>query len=260
MEYLHKVEENTFGDLLWNIPERASGIINVIGGNASNFRTPVKIAEFLQASYPLKSVNLVLPDELSSKLPVLDNVIFLSSTEAGSLADGAEIKNIILSADANVMIGDLSKNSITKKAIIEACDFDAEKPLYISRDTVDIVADGANDIILTNENLVFFATIAQLQKLFRAVYYPKVLLVSQPFIQITETIHKFTLSYPISIITFHSGQIIIAKNGQIYAVPLDKTHYSMLNLWSGELVARIAALNLYNPNNFLNATALAILL
>lgn len=36
MDYLHKITDNHYGDLLWNIPEQASGSINVIGGNASS--------------------------------------------------------------------------------------------------------------------------------------------------------------------------------------------------------------------------------
>lgn len=259
MDYLHKITENTFGDLLWNVPEQASGSINVIGGNAMNFRTPVKIAEFLTKSYPLKSVNLVLPDALSSKLPPLGNLIFLSSTESGSFKDADEITKTISAADVSILIGDLSKNSVTKKAIATACDL-AEKPLYVTRDAVDLVAESATDALLMNENLVFFASVSQLQKLFRAVYYPKMILMSSSLIQVAEALHKFTLSYPVSIITFHNNQILIAKNGNINAVPLENTHLTPLNLWTGELVAIIAALNLYNPNNFLAATTLATLL
>lgn len=259
MDYLHKITDNPYGDLLWNIPEQASGSINIIGGNASSFRTPVKVAEFLAKSYPLKSVQLVLPDALSAKVPPLDNFIFLSSTESGSFRDGAELAGAIFAADASILIGDLSKNSVTKKAVASACD-SSEKPLYITRDATDLVAESATDALLMNENLVFFASIPQLQKLFRAVYYPKMILMSSSLIQIAEALHKFTLSYPVSVITFLGEQILIAKNGEINAIPLENTHFTPLSLWTGELVAVIATLNLYNPANFLAATSLATLL
>ena len=44
MEYFEKVEENIAKDLLWHMPERKQGVVNVIGGNGQNFRTPVKVA------------------------------------------------------------------------------------------------------------------------------------------------------------------------------------------------------------------------
>ena len=109
-----------------------------------------------------------------------------------------------------------------------------------------------------NEKLIIFASMAQLQKLFRAVYYPKVLLLSQSLVQVAEALHKFTLSYPISIITFHSGQILVAKNGNVNVVPLEKSGYSPITIWNGELAAKIVALNLYNPDNFLVTTTTAL--
>ena len=105
-----------------------------------------------------------------------------------------------------------------------------------------------------NENVTLMASMAQLQKLFRAVYYPKMLLLSQSLIQVAETLHKFTLSYPTKIITLHSDQILIAENGQVKAIQLAKTNYNALSFWQGEVAAKIVALNLYNPNNFINAT------
>ena len=109
-----------------------------------------------------------------------------------------------------------------------------------------------------NENLIFFASIAQLQKLLRAVYYPKMLLLSQSLVQVVDILHKFTLSYPISIITLHNEQILIVKNGNVKGVPIIKSGYSPFMLFQGELAAKIVALNLYNPNNFLNATISAV--
>ncbi len=259
MDYLHRITDNTYGDLLWNIPEQTAGSINVIGGNAGSFRTPVKVAEFLAKSYPLKLVSLVLPDALSSKLPPLDNLVFLSSTDSGSFSDGDEIAKTITATDASILIGDFSKNSITRKAVADACGL-ADRPLYITRDAVDLVAESATDTLLMNDHLVFLASVSQLQKLFRSVYYPKMILMGSSLIQVAEALHKFTLSYPISIITLHNGHILIAESGDINAIPLENTHLTPLSLWTGELIGIIAALNLYNPANFLAATTLATLL
>ena len=258
MEYLHKIEKLEGGeDLLWNIPEQKQGDINIIGGNLQNFRTSVKVAEFLTANYPLKTINVVLPDALKNKLPPLPNLVFLSSTDSGSLANATEITNTLDSADFNLLVGDFSKNSITTQAITEACQR-TTKPTIVTRDTVDLLTEGKTERILMNENLILMGSMAQLQKIFRAVYYPKVLLLTQSLMQVAEAIHKFTLSYPVSIITLHDGQIIIAKNGELNVVPISSTKYSPLSMWDGELAARIMALNLYNPNNFNKATTVAL--
>ncbi|MBQ2673040.1 hypothetical protein IJG01_03690 [Candidatus Saccharibacteria bacterium] len=256
MEYFEKLDAPQT-DLSWNIPEQKQGTVNIIGGNSQNFRTEIKIAEFLTSSYPIQALNVVLPDALKTKLPPLPNLLFLSSTDSGSLADGAELTSAINRADANLLLGDLSKNSVTSKVIASACT-SAEKPLLITRDAVDLITENANDRMLMNENLFFFASLPQLQKLFRAVYYPKMLLMSQSLIQVAEVLHKFTLSYPISLVTLHDGQILIAKNGMVKAIELTKSGYSPMMFWNGELAAKILALNLYNPHQFIDATITAI--
>lgn len=257
MEYFEKIEKKPTDNLEWNIPERKQSIVNIIGGNLQNFSTPAKVAEYLIKSYPIKTVNLVLPDVLKSKLPPLDNLIFLPSTESGSLMGKKELTEAINMVDFNLIIGDLSKNSVTTKAVASACQ-NAEKPIIVTRDAVDLITEGQLDRILMNENLILMASLAQLQKVFRTVYYPKVLLLSQSLMQVVEALHKFTLSYPVAIATLHGGQILIARNGKVLAVPLEKTNYSPLSLWNGEVAAKIMALNLYNPNNFLKATLVSL--
>lgn len=258
MKYFEKVEENIAKDLLWNIPERKQGVVNVIGGNSQNFRTPVRVAEYLTKKYPVETVNLILPDALKNKLPPMPNFKFLESTETGSFADDTELVANMNSGDYNLLIGDLSKNAITGKAVVSAC-ASSEKPILLTRDAVDLVADNNPEEILLNEKLVIFGSLAQMQKLLRAVYYPKMLLLSQSLVQVTEVLHKFTLSYPVNIVTLHNGQILVAKDGVVKAVPMEKSGYSPIMLWSGELAAKIVALNLYNPNDFISATIAAIL-
>ena len=256
MDYLHKIEKVEGEDLLWNIPEQKLGIVNVIGGNLQNFRTPVKVTEFLATSYPFEKTNLVLPDTLKTKLPSLDNLVFLKSTDSGSFADGEELLSKMDQADFNLLIGDLSRNAITGKAVQSACHLSA-KPTLITRNTVDIIADGQAERILMNSNLMIMGSVVQLQKLFKAVYYPKMLMPSQSLVQVAEALHKFTLSYPIGLITLHDVQIIVAQNGIVNVLPLKNTSYSPITIWDGMLASKIVALNLYNPNNFLEATLVA---
>ncbi len=259
MDYLHKITENTYQDLFWNIPEKKQGSVNVIGGNLQNFRTPTKIAEYIVSKYPIEKVNLVLPDVLKSKLPPLDNLIFLPSTETGSFADGDLLLETYNSGDYNLLVGDFSKNSITGKAVASACK-NAAKPLILTRDTLDLLSEEKLERLLMNDSIIMLGSLAQFQKIFRAVYYPKVLLLSQSLVQVADAIHKFTLSYPISIITLHNGQILIARNGNVNVVPLENTDFSPITLWSGEFASKILVMNLFNPNNFIDAATGALFL
>lgn len=259
MDYFEKIESAPQDDLIWNIPEQKQGTVNIIGGNAQSFRTEVKIAELMTEKYPINTLNLVFPDALKTKLPPLPNFIFLPSTESGSFAESQELVDVLNKSDYNLILGDLSKNSITKKAISSAYK-SSEKPLLVTRDGVDAVIDNQAERILMNENLILLASMTQLQSIFRAVYYPKMLLLSGSLIQVAEALHKFTLSYPVKIITLHNNQILIVESGSVKAVPLDKTGYTPLSIWQGELAASIAALNLYNPNHFSDAGIAALLI
>ena len=148
MDYLHKFSDNPYEDLYWNIAEQTKSIVNVIGGNSQNFRTSVKVSEYLTKEFPV-DVKMVLPDALKNKLPPLDNIIYMDSTDSGSFDDSDKFKDLVESADYNLMIGDFSKNSITEKAIKNAC---LKGKIVITRDAVDALSNSAPDKDLMNEN------------------------------------------------------------------------------------------------------------
>ena len=206
--------------------------------------------------YPVETINVVLPDALKDKMPPLPNFVFLPSTDSGSFS-GEGVAEAINSADFNLLIGDFSKNSITSKEIPGAVK-STEKMTLLTRDTVDLIAEGNPERLLMNENLIIMGSMPQMIKLLHSVYYPRMLTLTQSLIQVAETLHKFTLSYPTSIITMHNGQVLVANAGKVVAVPLEKTGYSPLTFWSGELAAKIMAMNLYNPNNFISASVASL--
>ena len=257
MDYFEKLEKNPYEDLKWNIPERKQGIVNVIGGNGQRFRDEVKVAEFLEANYPLQEVKVVVPEALRGKLPDLPNFVFLPAVESGSFDESQGLIDAFGASDYNLVLGDLSKNAVTGKAIASACR-NAEKMTLITRNAVDLLAENSPERWLMNENIVIFASVMQLQKLLRAVYYPKMLLASQSLVQVSEVLHKFTLSYPVGVVTLHDGQILVAKDGMVKAVALVNSGYSPIMFWSGELAAKIVAMNLYNPSQFISATVCGV--
>ena len=135
---------------------------------------------------------------------------------------------------------------------------DSKKPVILTRDAVDLAAEGKMERLLMRENLTIFGSVPQWQKIFKNVLYPKILIASQSILQVAEAFHKFTLSYPVQVVVFHDGQILISKNGKVILIPLIQTKYSPLTIWNGDLACNIVALNLYNPDKFLEATAAAV--
>ncbi len=246
-----------FENLSWNIPEQKTGTVNIIGGNSQSFVAPIKTAEFISSNYPISRTNVILPDSLRNKVPPLPNIIMLESTDSGSFAKDKDLEKIIENADFSIFAGDMSKNSITTVAISEAIK-NTSTPIILARDSLGTVLPEAASII-ERENLFIMGSMLQLQKLLRAIYYPKMLLLSMPILPAIELLHKFTISYPATIITFHENQIIVASNGKIITTPIEKTSYTPLTLCDGTLACKIAAFNLYNPNQSLEATSAAIL-
>src|SRR5574344_67303 len=216
--------------ILWNLPQQETGILQVVGGNSQNFSAEIKTTEFLN-TLDLKEVRLLLPDALSKKIPPISGINFAPSTDSGSFAKSDILNRSIKSADATILSGDFSKNSITSAAMTDAIKLSSptilnktteekDKLVVITRDAVDSLSDTAADFMERN-NLIFVASMAQLQKLFRSLLYPRMIMLSSPIFPVIETLHKFTLSYKTTSLTFHQNQIIIASLGKINTVPID---------------------------------------
>ncbi len=261
--YWQKQTQPLFAELSWNIPEQKTGQVTVIGGNSQNFSAIIRISEFLSQNFPFQQVSTLLPDSLRNQLPPLSNLNFAPSTTSGSFAKSAPLNSALSDSSSTILAGDLSRNSATAIALTEAITSSLKSnatpaPLLITRDAVDLLAP-SSDQILQHPSLFLVASMAQLQKVFRAVYYPKMILLSEPLVPVIETLHKFTLTYPTTILTFHQDQILVANSGHIVSTPITRTTYSPLSLWSGQLAAKITAFNLYNPNKPLEATTAAVL-
>ena len=274
LSYWQKAKQPLFTDLIWNLPERKTGRVAVLGGNSQSFSTPIRISEYLARQFPIQTVATLLPDALRPQLPPLPNLTFFPSTASGSFDRSPALRAALADPDAALFIGDLSKNSATTIALAEAirpaqlkhpADQGTTAPhsatpsplLVLARDSLDALAPEAGNW-LNRDHLVIVASLLQLQKLLRAIYYPRMIMLSQPLVPALETLHKFTLSYPVTLCTFHQGQIITAHQGQVITTPLELTTYSPLTLWSGQLAANLLALNLYNPSHPLEATTAAL--
>ena len=258
MDYWKKQTEPLFKDLEWNFPEKKSNTVSIIGGNSNNFSNIIKLAEYLSTTYPVNEVKITLPDALKNQLPPLPGLNLVKSTDSGSFAKSIELNSVLKTSDFSILAGDFSKNSATTIALSEAAS-GADCPLVLTRDAVDLLTPEMPNLI-EEHRFIILASMAQLQKLFRALLYPKMVLLSEPLLPTLETLHKFTLSYENStIITLHQNQIIIANGGKIITTPIDKTKYSPLTLFTSHLPVDLTAYNLWNPGAPLEASSAALL-
>lgn len=255
LDYWIKSDKAIDENIFWNVPEQRTGILQIIGGNSNNFSTEIKQTEFLN-TLSLKEVRLLLPDSLRTKIPPVPGINFAPSTESGSFDKSSELKFAINDADITLLSGDFSKNSITSVALTSAIK-ESTKPIIIARDTIDVVSESAEEFI-EKGNITIVATMSQLQKLFRNLMYPKMILLSSPLVPIIETLHKFTLSYPVTILTFHQDKIIVAKDGKVSTTSIESTNYTPLGLFVGNLPCKVASLNLWNPGKTFEATQSAL--
>ncbi len=90
----------------------------------------------------------------------------------------------------------------------------------------------------------------------QSVYYPKILSFSMQLMQLVETLHKFTITYPIGLVTFHQNQLIIAKGGEVVTQEFDDP----MMIWRGTTATRAACYLLWEPKKPLEAITASILL
>ena len=219
--YYKKQEKALFSDLEWNIPEQKQGEVVVLGGNVQNFSIVSRTVGVIATSFPVNQVTAVLPDALRGKIPSgTTGVKFLPSTDGGSFRKSAELRDALSGVDFSLIIGDLTRNAETATGVAEAV-ATTEKPVMITRDAVDLLASEMANF--AQKDLIIFGSMIQMQKMLRAMYYPKMLLLSMPILPAVEVLHKFTLSYPWTIVTLHQGIVLVAYNGEVVGTPLGMT-------------------------------------
>lgn len=258
MTYWQKQTADTplFPDVEWNRPERRdlAGKLGIMGGSSLSFAAAAesyKIAKETGAG----EVRVLLPDALRSKIPAsMVDVTFGATTPSGGLAADAKIDVTALQAWADVLLlcGDAGKNSQTA-ILYEELVASYERPIVLTRDAVDLLQNSAA-AVLSNPDVVLVLSFSQLQRLFRAVYYPKMLTFSMQLAQFVETLHKFTVTYPVTIVTLHAEQLIIARGGDVIT-----QHWTdPMRIWRGHTAAKAASYLLWTPQAPLKAVAASV--
>ena len=72
--------------------------------------------------------------------------------------------------------------------------------------------------------------------------------------QFIETVHKFTISFPVTLVTLHADQLVIAKDGEVVTQPWSDP----MRIWRGHTAAKAASYLLWTPSKPLEAIGSSI--
>jgi hypothetical protein len=245
-----------FPDVEWNKPERRDqrGRLGIIGGNKAGF-AGVASSYSTACETGAGEVRVLLPSALKSVIrQSIPDTIFAASTPSGGLASDAKADMDALGhwASGVLLVGDAGRGSETA-VVYERFIAGYSGPLTITRDAIDLVKNNAH-LLVERPDTLYVASFAQVQKLFQGVYYPKILTFRMQLLQLVDSLHKFTLTYPVTIATLHAGHLVIAHGGHVVSQEYD----SPMRIWRGETAARMATYWLWSPDTPLEATATSI--
>lgn len=245
-----------FPDVEWNKPEQRSqaGRLGIIGGNKLGF-AGVGEAYGAAISSGVGEVRVLLPDVLKKTIPaMMTEVIFGATNPSGGLASDAKIELATLGqwASGILMVGDAGRNSETA-ILYENFLKDYSGPLTLTRDAVDLIKNSSSTIVERPDTLLV-VSFAQLQKLFQAVYYPKILTFSMQLAQLVDALHKFTITYPTGIAVLHKDYLIVAHNGQVTTTDWDNP----MAIWRGSVATKAASYWLWNQPQLLQAVSASL--
>lgn len=245
-----------YPDVEWSKPERRdlAGRLGIIGGNKLGF-AGVAEAYSTALAAGVGDVRVLLPDVLKRTIPTsITDTVFAPTTPSGSMAQNALPDMVALGnwATGVLMIGDAGRNSETAIAyeqFLEAYD----GPLTITRDAVDLIKNNPQRLAERPETL-FIVSFAQLQKLFAGVYYPKVLTFSMQLAALVEAVHKFTVTYPVTLLVLHKDFLVAAHGGNVTSTAWENP----MAIWRGHVAAQAAAYWLWNRDTPLEAITASI--
>lgn len=245
-----------FPDIEWGKPEQRSarGRLGIIGGNKLGF---AGVAAAYEAAHETGAgeVRVLLPDVLRSSVPAtMTDVVFGGSNPSGSLSQAAtdDLRTLAQWSSCVLLIGDAGRNSetaITYETFIR----DYSGPLVISRDAFDLIRSGAPQLVSRPSTLLVLS-FAQLQKLFQEIYYPKVLIFSMQLLQLVEALHKFTITYPVTVAVLHKDTLVVAHGGEVTTTAWKNP----MAIWRGTTATRAACYQMWTPSQPLEAVTTSL--
>lgn len=247
-----------FPDIEWGKPQRrqAAGKLAIVGGNRSGFAA---VAEAHQTALAAGAgeCRVLLPDTLKSSLQRLlpPDTVFLESTPSGGIAKSALPQLLAAAdwADGVLLAGDNGRNSETAM-LFEALLARSDRPITVTRDSFDILSAALPQTANRPATLLVLA-FAQLQKLFKTLYYPRPLTFSMSTANLADALHKFTITYPLAIAVLHREQLLVARAGKVTSTPWQDP----MEIWRGKTAAKAATYWLWHPQKPLEAVTASLL-
>lgn len=246
-----------FPDIEWSKPERRdqAGKLLIIGGNKLGFSA---VAESYQQALEVGAgqAKVLVPDCLKSTIPrTLLDVLFAACTPSGGLSKEAlpELRAASEWSDATLLIGDAGRNAETALAYEEFIRT-YNKPLTVTRDAIDLVKNNPS-LLVDRPDTLLVASFAQIQKMIAGVYYPKILTFNMQLLQLVEILHKFTITYPCTIMTLHKDMLVIAHGGEVVTQEWNEP----MAIWRGSVATKAACYWLWNKDAPLSATAQSLI-
>jgi hypothetical protein len=157
-------------------------------------------------------------------------------------------------ASGILLIGDAGRNSETA-IVYEDFIRGYHGQLTISRDAVDLLKN-TPDLMVERPDTLVVASFAQLQTIFKTIYYPKILTFSMQLQQLVEAVHKFTITYPVTIVTFHQDHLVVAHNGEVTTTPWANP----MAIWRGSVATQAAVYWLWSPKKPLEAVSASLVI
>jgi NAD(P)H-hydrate repair Nnr-like enzyme with NAD(P)H-hydrate dehydratase domain len=246
-----------FPDIEWSKPEQKSlaGKLGIIGGNQLGF-AGVAEAYGIATQTGAGHVRVLLPNALQKTIPkMITDTVFAPTNPSGSLSKDALADMIALGEWANevLLIGDAGRSGETAVAYEQFIQT-YKGPLVLTRDAIDLVKN-SSELLVDRPDTVIVASFAQLQKIFQAVYYPKVLTFNMQLTNLIEAVHKFTITYPVTIAVLHKDHFVVASGGEVTSQEWDNP----MLIWRGNTAAKAAAYWLWSPSKPLAAITSSLL-
>lgn len=255
--WLRQNDKPLFPDLEWSKPEQRAkaGKLGIIGGNKLGFAS---VAESYQTALTTGAgeVKILLPDALKKAVPKsITDAVFAASNQSGSLSGESyeQLRSLGDWAEGILLIGDAGRNSETA-IVYEKFLEKYTGQLTITRDAIDLLK--SNPIALVERpDTSLIMSFAQLQKLFQTTYYPIVLTFSMQLSNLVEALHKFTITYPVTITVFHQDNILVARDGTVMTMPWTDP----MLIWRGDVATKAASYWLWSPKKSLEAISTSLI-
>jgi hypothetical protein len=246
-----------FPDIAWARPEQKAkaGRLVIVGGHAHSFAA---LADSYQTALKtgVGEARVLLPDALRKLIPAqTPDTIFAPSNPSGGFSKKgmAELMAATEWADGALLVGDAGRNSETAM-LYEILLRESSKPITITRDAVDLLKNSVSATI-ERENTLLVISIAQLQKIFQAVYYPKMLTLSMTLTVLIETVHKFTLTYPVIIMVLHQENLLVAQAGNVSTTPWQEA----MKIWRGSVATTASVYWLWHKQQAFEAITTSLI-